>query len=243
MITALPAVPRLATTLVDVRDAADLHLRAMTSPAAAGERFLASTGEPLTFQEVAAVLRSAVGREPAELPVLPDEVVRELAKTDPGMAGMVGELGKVRRVSSEKARTVLGWEPRSNTEALQATSRALQRARRHRVDRRYSRGFAPPRRSADHDDDEPDEHHRDADVQPRRVARHRAARDDVGTLTGEDAADGQDDHADDDQECAVHVPHCRRAGRLTIRDTGRRTRRAAAAARDTGVMPKAVAPR
>jgi len=126
MITAMSAVPRLATTVVDVRDAADLHLRAMTNPAAAGERFLASTGEPLSFQEVAAVLRAAVGREPVQLPVLPDEVVREAAKTDPGMAGMVGELGKVRRVSNNKARTVLGWEPRSNTETLQATAHALK---------------------------------------------------------------------------------------------------------------------
>jgi dihydroflavonol-4-reductase len=126
MITAMPAVPRLATTVVDVRDAADLHLRAMTNSAAAGERFLASTGEPLAFQEVAAVLRAAAGYEPVQLPILPDEVVTEAAKTDPGMAGMVGELGKVRRVSSNKARTILGWEPRSNTEALQATARALK---------------------------------------------------------------------------------------------------------------------
>ena len=126
MITAMPAVPRLATTVVDVRDAADLHLRAMTNPAAAGERFLATTGEPLSFQKVAAVLRGALGHEPAQLPILPDDVVKEAAKTDPGMAGMVGELGKVRWVSNSKARSILGWEPRSNTEALQATARALK---------------------------------------------------------------------------------------------------------------------
>lgn len=127
MMTAMPAVPRLATTVVDVRDAADLHLRAMTHPAAAGERFLASTGEPISFQDVAAELRDAVGLQPTRLPVLPDDVVREAAKTDPGMAGMVGELGKVRRVSSEKAQTVLDWSPRSNTETLRATAIALQK--------------------------------------------------------------------------------------------------------------------
>lgn len=127
MMTAMPAVPRLATTVVDVRDAADLHLRAMTHPAAAGERFLASTGEPISFQDVAAQLRDAVGLQPNRLPVLPDDVVRQAAKTDPGMAGMVGELGKVRRVSSEKAQTVLDWSPRSNTETLRATAIALQK--------------------------------------------------------------------------------------------------------------------
>jgi dihydroflavonol-4-reductase len=126
MMTTMSAAPRLATTVVDVRDAADLHLRAMTDPAAAGERFLASTGEPLPFQEVARILRAAVGHDTPHVPLLPDEVVREAAKTDPGMAGMVGELGKVRRVSNEKARTVLGWTPRSNAEALEATARALR---------------------------------------------------------------------------------------------------------------------
>lgn len=121
-----PAVPRLATTVVDVRDVADLHIRAMTMPDAAGQRFLASTGEPLTFQEVARILREAVGDPNSTLPVLDDEVVREGAKTDPGMANMAGELGKVRRVSSEKARTVLGWAPRSNVETLRATARGLR---------------------------------------------------------------------------------------------------------------------
>ena len=123
--TAMSAVPRLATTVVDVRDTADLHLRAMTSPAASGERFLASTGDPLSFQEVARVLRETLGYDDPVLPVLDDEVVREGARTDPGLAGMVGELGKVRRVSSDKARAVLGWDPRPVVETLRSTALAL----------------------------------------------------------------------------------------------------------------------
>lgn len=125
MMTAMSAVPRLATTVVDVRDVADLHLRAMVSPAAAGERFLASSGEPLSFQEVAGILRESAEYDDPQLPVLDDDAVKEGARTDPGLAGMVGELGKVRRVSSDKARTILGWAPRSNVEALRSTARAL----------------------------------------------------------------------------------------------------------------------
>ncbi|WP_333983130.1 aldehyde reductase [Burkholderia gladioli] len=126
MLTAMQAVPRLATTVVDVRDVADLHIRAMTAPQAAGQRFLASTGEPLTFQDVARILRKAVGAINAELPILSDEAVLEAAKMDPGMAGMVGELGKRRRVSSAKARALLNWTPRTNAEALEATAQALR---------------------------------------------------------------------------------------------------------------------
>jgi uncharacterized protein YbjT (DUF2867 family) len=127
MMTAMPAVPRLATTVVDVRDAADLHLRAWTHPAAAGKRFLASTGEPMSFQDVAAELRDAVGLHPTRLPVLPDDVVRGAAKTDPGMAGMVGELGEVRRVSSAKAQTVPRFAFRSAKRHNQAPAPSQER--------------------------------------------------------------------------------------------------------------------
>ena len=51
-----PGVPNLGFNYVDVRDVADLHLRAMLSPAAAGQRFIASS-EFLWYGEVAALLR------------------------------------------------------------------------------------------------------------------------------------------------------------------------------------------
>ena len=53
----VPAVPRTYFGMVDVRDAADLHLRAMVSEAATGERFLAVAGETMSMLEVAQILR------------------------------------------------------------------------------------------------------------------------------------------------------------------------------------------
>ncbi len=47
---AMPGCPRLSFGIVDVRDVADLHLRAMTNPAAKGQRFLAVAGEFMTIQ-------------------------------------------------------------------------------------------------------------------------------------------------------------------------------------------------
>ncbi len=125
LMTAMSAVPRLATTVVDVRDVADLHIRAMTAPAAAGQRFLASAGDPVTFQDMAHILRHAIGDD-TEVPVLDDDVLREMAKTNSGMANNVTEIGKIRRVSSEKARTVLGWRPRATREVLESTALALR---------------------------------------------------------------------------------------------------------------------
>ena len=52
--------PRIAFEIVDLRDIADIHIRAMTAPAAAGERFLA-TGELVSMREMARALRAGLG--------------------------------------------------------------------------------------------------------------------------------------------------------------------------------------
>ena len=59
---AMPGGPRLYFGIVDVRDVADLHIRAMTHPAAKGERFLAVAGDFMSMLEIAKVLKSSHGR-------------------------------------------------------------------------------------------------------------------------------------------------------------------------------------
>src|SRR6516225_3204120 len=58
---AMPGCPRLYFGVVDVRDVADLHLRAMIPPAAQGERFLAVAGDFMSMLDIANVLRSRMG--------------------------------------------------------------------------------------------------------------------------------------------------------------------------------------
>jgi len=123
----MPALPRLTFGLVDVRDVADLHLRAMTDPAAKGERFLAVAGEPMSIEEVAHVLRDRMGEVASHVPtkVLPDWVVRAAAVADPSLKQLAPELGKVKRPVGDKARRVLGWQPRSNEESIVGTAESL----------------------------------------------------------------------------------------------------------------------
>ncbi|HET6452194.1 MAG TPA: aldehyde reductase, partial [Spirochaetia bacterium] len=75
---AVPGCPRLHFGVVDVRDVADLHLRAMTSPAARGQRFLAVAGDFLEMKEMAAILKARLGAAASRVPtrVLPDWLVR-----------------------------------------------------------------------------------------------------------------------------------------------------------------------
>jgi len=124
---AMPGIPQLSFGIVDVRDVADLHLRAMTNPAASGQRFLAISGEVMTMPQMAAVLRARLGDAASRVPtrVLPNWLVRVGGILSPQLRELVPQLGKVKNASNAKAREVLGWEPRSNEDAIVATAESL----------------------------------------------------------------------------------------------------------------------
>jgi len=125
----MPGCPRLSFGLVDVRDVADLHLRAMTNPAAKGERFLAVGGPFMSIQQVAQTLKDNMGPAAARVPtrILPDWLVRGLALFIPVLRQITPELGKKKKATHIKARKMLGWTNRSNEEAILATAESLVR--------------------------------------------------------------------------------------------------------------------
>jgi dihydroflavonol-4-reductase len=125
----IPVAPRILFGVVDVRDVADLHLRAMTDPTAAGERFLAVTGPAVSLHDVATILRARLGRAAARAPrfEVPDWAIRLLALAIPMARTAVPHLGKARSATSAKAQRMLGWSPRSYEEAILATAESLLR--------------------------------------------------------------------------------------------------------------------
>jgi nucleoside-diphosphate-sugar epimerase len=126
---AMPGTPQLYFGAVDVRDVADLHLRAMTHPAAKGERFLAVAGDFLSMLDIAKILKARMGASAKRVPTrqLPNWMVRLAALRDPAIKLILPELGKRKNGTNEKARRMLGWMPRSNEEALVATAESLVR--------------------------------------------------------------------------------------------------------------------
>lgn len=124
---AMPGAPRIELGAVDVRDVADLHLRAMTHPAAAGERFLAVAGDFLPLIEIARILKTRLGASAKKVPTrqLPNWLLRLIAPLQPSVRQILPELGKTRNASSEKAKRMLGWSPRSNEECIVATGESL----------------------------------------------------------------------------------------------------------------------
>ena len=129
LMNGMPGAPRIYFGVVDVRDVADLHLRAMTHPSAKGERFIAVSGDSISMVEIARMLRSRLGTAATRVPrfQLPDWTVRLAAKRDPSVRQVLPLLGKIRNATSEKARRILGWSPRSNEEAVVGTAESLIR--------------------------------------------------------------------------------------------------------------------
>ena len=84
-------------SIVDVRDVADLHLRAMTDPAAKGERFLAVAGDAMSLKDVADVLRARMGAVAERVPSkeLPDWLVKLVALVNPAARQVAPDVGKI----------------------------------------------------------------------------------------------------------------------------------------------------
>ncbi len=122
----MPGLPRMGWPLVDVRDLADLHVRAMTHEAAAGERFLGA-GQFLWLKDIAAILRARDPRAAKRVPTrgLPDFAVRLASIFDPTIRSRLFELGKERPASSEKAKRVLGWTQRPVEDSIADCAESL----------------------------------------------------------------------------------------------------------------------
>jgi len=123
----MPGFPRMSFGIVDVRDVADLHLKAMTHPAAKGQRFLAVAGDFVSLGEIARILKERMGTAAKKVPTreLPDWLVRMLAIFNPEVRQILPELGKEKNATSAKAQSMLGWKPRAVAEAVVATAQSL----------------------------------------------------------------------------------------------------------------------
>jgi nucleoside-diphosphate-sugar epimerase len=126
---AMPGCPKLQLGAVDVRDVADLHLRAMTDPAAKGERFLAVAGDFQWMVEFALMLKKNLGASARRVPTreLPNWLLRAAALVTPPVRQILPDLGKRKNATNQKARRVLGWNPKSNEESIVATAESLLR--------------------------------------------------------------------------------------------------------------------
>ncbi|PZU07808.1 aldehyde reductase [Sphingomonas sp.] len=129
LLTGMPAVPRIYFGMVDVRDLADLHVRALAADAARGQRFLAIGGGVVSMLDVAKMLRKHLGASARRVPrrQFPDWLLRIVARFNPQAKASLPQLGVIRRSTNKKARRLLEWQPRPYEQTIADTADSLIR--------------------------------------------------------------------------------------------------------------------
>jgi nucleoside-diphosphate-sugar epimerase len=124
---AMPGFPSLFIPIVDVRDVARAHLLAMTTPGAAGQRFLLSSGPAIALRQVGAILKEHLGDAARRVPSrsLPNVVIRIGSLFNTELRAFVPDLGYAKKVSSDQAHRVLGWKARDAGEAIVAAAESM----------------------------------------------------------------------------------------------------------------------
>jgi nucleoside-diphosphate-sugar epimerase len=107
----MPVVRRQRFGVADVRDVADLHIRAMAAPQAAGQRFLAlADGPTISFLEMAQILRKHLGPLAERVPT------QEADGPEPPRL----------IIHNDRAKQELGWRPRPAETTIVETAESLR---------------------------------------------------------------------------------------------------------------------
>lgn len=123
---AVPAIPNVGFCIVDVRDVADLHVKALTTPDAANGRYIAA-GEFMWMHDIAQLLRANLGDRAAKVPSrrMPDWAVNLLAPVNPTVRAIKPFIGSKRQFSAAKAERDMGWKARPAKESILDTAESL----------------------------------------------------------------------------------------------------------------------
>jgi dihydroflavonol-4-reductase len=121
-----PALPNVGFCVVDVRDLAALHVRALITLGSAGQRFIAA-GDFLWFADMARILKDALGDAAAKVPtrVMPDWVVRLMSIVLRPLKAITPILGRRHLFNSGKARERLGFAPLAAEQTIVDCARSL----------------------------------------------------------------------------------------------------------------------
>ena len=126
MLGQVPGVGRIKMGLVDVRDVAAAIILAMQTPEAAGNRFLCSGGV-LWLKEIVEILHKNYAVRGYKIPTFqfPSFSIRLIALFDKKIRLVTNSLDWDYDLSSEKAKRILKWNPRTNEEAILSMAESL----------------------------------------------------------------------------------------------------------------------
>jgi dihydroflavonol-4-reductase len=118
-----PALPKIGFDVVDVRSVADLLIRAMEMPKAAGNRYIAAS-EYLTMKDVSNILKEHYPERKIPTAEFPNFVTKVIAMFRPELKPVLLEMMR-RKTDLSKAINELQWQPLSAREAVVACAESV----------------------------------------------------------------------------------------------------------------------
>lgn len=115
-----PMVPDMRMSIVDVRDVAEMHLRALQRPETAGRRYIAAAGV-ISLVEAARVLKAAFPDRRIATRQAPRLLIKAVAMFDPEMRAALPRLGQDMKLTAQRAEREMGMHFIPPEEALRAT--------------------------------------------------------------------------------------------------------------------------
>ncbi|MFO1202256.1 MAG: aldehyde reductase [Tabrizicola sp.] len=104
-----PMMPPFGFPMVDVRDVAEMHLRALQRPETIGRRYIGASGS-MAMVDMGRTLKAAYPTRRIPTREAPQLVVRALALFDPSIKSILPKLGHLERVSNARAVKEMGME-------------------------------------------------------------------------------------------------------------------------------------
>lgn len=113
-------MPNLPLNLVDVRDVVELHIKAMLTPNADGQRFIATADGQISMPQIANILKKQRPQisQKVSIKLLPNWLINLMAPFSKQAKEGKLMINMNRNVSNEKAKRILDWQPRDNNEKL-----------------------------------------------------------------------------------------------------------------------------
>ncbi len=121
-----PGMPRVSFAVVDVRDVAAMHVKAIETNEPSGGRYLAVAGTRW-FVDMSRAIHDQLGDAGRKAPTrqLPDFMVRLVALFDPGARAILPELGRELIFDNARTRKALGMDFIAPDAAAVATAESL----------------------------------------------------------------------------------------------------------------------
>ncbi|MFL2567171.1 MAG: SDR family NAD(P)-dependent oxidoreductase [Flavobacteriales bacterium] len=106
----MPMLPQSSINMSDVRDVAEIHVKALENKQAVGKRFIVTTEKPYSFQEMAKILKLE-GYNKVSTAVAPNFFLRFMSNFSNDIKGMLPFIGFIYNADVSETIKVFNWKP------------------------------------------------------------------------------------------------------------------------------------